>query len=176
VSVPDGFLALVASTFVFPPVVYLVTDFCSRYYGILWCFLIGALAPIPFYLLACRYPLSFWRYLNTPLFFAGATAIPVANGVNISAWGITGFIFNYLVRRYKLSWWMRYNYILSAALDGGVALGLIAIFFIIQLPKGNNPSDLSWWGNNVWQNTADAMGTPFRVLKPGETFGPATWS
>ena len=28
----------------------------------------------------------------------------------------------------------------------------------------------------VWMNTADALGTPLYVTKPGETFGPTTWS
>jgi OPT family small oligopeptide transporter len=146
----------------------------SPYSALLWFFLVGALAPFPFYYLARRFPLSFWRYINTPVFFAGVAAIPIANPENYAAWGITGFIFNYVIRRYRFRWWMRYNYILSAALDAGVAIALIAIFFILQLPKGG--FQLSWWGNNVWQNTADAMGTPFYVLNPGETFGPSSWS
>jgi hypothetical protein len=147
-----------------------------RYRSLLWFFFVGALAPFPFYYLARRFPLSFWRYINTPVFFAGVAAIPIANPANYAAWGITGFIFNYLVRRYRFGWWMRYNYILSAALDAGVALGLIAIFFILQLPKGGDGFVVSWWGNNVWQNTADGMGTPFYALGPNETFGPSSWS
>ena len=40
---------------------------------------------------------------------------------------------------------MRYNYILSAALDAGVALSVIIIFFTVQYPKGG--FELNWWGN-----------------------------
>ena len=69
---------------------------------------------------------------------------------------------------------MRYNYILSAALDLGVGLALIVIFFTLLLPKGG--IYLNWWGNTVWQNTLDAMGAPFTMLAEGETFGPSTWS
>lgn len=69
---------------------------------------------------------------------------------------------------------MRYNYILSAALDSGVAIALIVIFFSLQLPKGG--VTLNWWGNTVWQNTLDAIGAPFTTLQPGQTFGPTTWS
>lgn len=69
---------------------------------------------------------------------------------------------------------MRFNYILSAALDSGVALSLIVIFFSLQLPKGG--ITLNWWGNTVWANTADAIGAPFYTVAPGETFGPSTWS
>jgi hypothetical protein len=71
---------------------------------------------------------------------------------------------------------MRYNYILSAGLDAGVAIALIVIFFAVQTPRGG--INLKWWGNEVWQNATDAMWTPMNVLKPGVTFGPppGSWS
>jgi hypothetical protein len=144
--------------------------FFRRYSPLLWFFFIGAVSPIPFYFLAFRYPLSFWRYVNMPVFFASLSAIPPASGLNYSAWALTGFIFQYYMRRYHFRWWMRYNYILSAGLDAGVALGLVLIFFTLQLPKGG--INLSWWGNNVWMNTADANGTAFYTLQPNQTFGP----
>jgi len=142
----------------------------------MWFFLIGALLPIPFYILAHRYPLSFWRYINIPVFFAGIVGIPPASGINYSSWALTGFIFNYCMRRFHFRWWMRYNYILSAGLDAGVAFGMLVIFFALQYPKGG--INLSWWGNVAWQNTADALGTPMYVLQPNETFGPpaGSWS
>jgi hypothetical protein len=138
--------------------------------------MLGALSPIPFYFLSYRYPLSFWRYINVPVFFSGIGAIPPASGINYSSWAITGFIFQYWMRRFHFRWWMRYNYILSAGLDAGVAISMLFVFFTVQLPKGG--IILSWWGNNVWQNTADALGTPMYVLQPGETFGPpaGSWS
>ncbi|TFK41282.1 OPT oligopeptide transporter [Crucibulum laeve] len=146
----------------------------APYSPLLWFFMVGILAPIPFYVLARRYPLSFWRYINIPVFFAGLGAIPPASGINYISWATTGFIFNYLVRRFHFRWWMRYNYILSAALDAGVALALIVIFFCVQYPKGG--FELVWWGNTVWQNTADAMGMPLKMVAEGSIIGPATWS
>ncbi|KAJ7071443.1 OPT oligopeptide transporter protein-domain-containing protein [Mycena amicta] len=145
----------------------------GMYNPLLYGFLFGALAPIPFYYLARRYPLSFWRYINIPVFCGGIGAIPAASAYNYAAWGLTSFIFNFWIRRKHFRWWLRYNYILSAALDAGVAICLIIIFFAIQYPNGG--TYITWWGNTVWQNTNDAMGVPWKVSETG-TFGPTTWS
>lgn len=118
----------------------------------MWFFLIGALAPIPFYFLARRYPLSFWRYINVPVFFTGVGAMPPATGINYSSWVMVGFVFQWAMRRFHFRWWMRYNYILSAALDAGVALGLIVIFFTVQFPRNGTiglNTIQTWWGNTV---------------------------
>ncbi|KIK98331.1 hypothetical protein PAXRUDRAFT_31250 [Paxillus rubicundulus Ve08.2h10] len=145
----------------------------SMYNPLLWFFFVGALLPIPFYYLARRYPLSYWRYINIPVLFAGIGAMPPASGINYSSWILVGFFFQWFMRRYHFRWWMRYNYILSAGLDAGVAISLIVIFFALQMPKGG--ITLNWWGNTAWQNTADAFGTPLYVMPPGQTFGPSTW-
>jgi hypothetical protein len=126
--------------------------FTHRFHPLFYFFLVGAVAPIPFYFLARRYPLSFWRYVNMPVFFAGVGAIPVASGINYSSWILTGFIFQWFLRRFHIHWWMRYNYILSAALDAGVAVGLIVIFFTVQYPRNGTiglNTIQAWWGNTV---------------------------
>lgn len=67
---------------------------------------------------------------------------------------------------------------LSAALDSGVAISIVIIFFCLQYPKNGTIGEstvLAWWGNNVYATTADALGTPLRKLAPGETFGPSSW-
>jgi hypothetical protein len=68
---------------------------------------------------------------------------------------------------------MNYNYITSAAMDVGLALCAIVIFFCITLPGGAMPN---WWGVTVTTNTVDAGGTAVRyVPASGQSFGPATW-
>jgi len=118
----------------------------APYSALLWFFLIGILAPIPFYFLARRFPLSFYRYINIPVFFAGLGAMPPASGINYVSWVLWGFVFNFVVRRFHFRWWMRYNYILSAALDSGFALSLLIIFFALGLPKPGG-IHFEWWGN-----------------------------
>jgi hypothetical protein len=118
--------------------------FDNSYSGVLWFIGVGGLLPIPFYFLARRYPLSFWRYINIPVCFSGLAGMPPATGINFASWALVGFIFNYLIRRFRFRWWMRYNYVLSAALDAGVVTALIVIFFAVQLPTD---AQLNWWGN-----------------------------
>ena len=146
----------------------------ARYNSFLWFFFLGAVLPIPFYYLARRFPLSYWRYINIPVFFGGLSAMPPASGINYSSWLLVGFFFQWFMRRYHFRWWTRYNYILAAGLDAGVALSLFFIFLTLQLPKGGSIT-LNWWGNTAWQNTADVLGTPYRMMPPGQTFGPSTW-
>lgn len=140
----------------------------APYSGLLWFFLVGALAPIPFYFLARRYPLSFWRYVNIPVFFAGTGAMPPATGSNFASWALVGFVFNYFIRKYRTGFWMRYNYIISAGMDAGVAVAMVVVFFAVQLPKGGT-IELDWWGNTFWANTMDADGAARLTLAEGET-------
>ena len=63
------------------------------------------------------------------------------------------------------------DYVLSAALDSGVAVATVIIFFCITLPAGS----LSWWGNTVYQQTADGKGTPWKGLPDRGFFGPDAW-
>lgn len=72
----------------------------ALYNPLLWFFLIGAVLPVPFYYLARKYPLSYWRFVNVPVMFAGVGVMPPATGINFSAWFTVGAIFQYFMRRY----------------------------------------------------------------------------
>ncbi|KAJ7478233.1 hypothetical protein FB451DRAFT_1396018 [Mycena latifolia] len=57
----------------------------GMYNALLYGFLFSALAPIPFYYLARRYPLSYWCCINIPVFCGGVGAIPAASAYNCAA-------------------------------------------------------------------------------------------
>ena len=66
--------------------------------------------------------------------------------------------------------------ILSAALDGGVAMSSLLIYFILQYPRkgtiGLNTIQ-TWWGNTVYANTLDGKGMPKLTPDPAVGyFGP----
>lgn len=151
----------------------------QMYYALTWFFLIGALAPIIPWALTRKYPNSFWKYVNMPVIFTGTGLIPPASAVNYVPWAIVGFIFQYVIRRRHFAWWTKYNYVLSAALDSGVAVSIVVIFFCLQYPRNGTIGAntlAKWWGNTVYTNTADYNGTALRTLSDAEpTFGPSTW-
>ncbi|KAF8019640.1 hypothetical protein BT93_G0353 [Corymbia citriodora subsp. variegata] len=109
-----------------------------------WFFLIGLLAPVPFWYLSRRFPDKKWiRHINMPIFIGGSTNLPPASTLNYTSWGVVGIFFNvYVYKRFK-GWWGRYNYVLSAALDAGVAFMAVLLYFSFQAVQVNGPE---WWG------------------------------
>ncbi|KAF7727693.1 hypothetical protein EC973_007249 [Apophysomyces ossiformis] len=117
----------------------------SIYHVIPYFLLAGFLLPIPIYLLSRRFPNSWVSKINIPVFMLGPTPYPPAGTVVMPTWVTVGFIFNYFIKRRHSAWWKKYNYVLSAALDSGVAICAIVIFFAFQNSEIHFPS---WWGNN----------------------------
>jgi len=145
------------------------------YYALTFFFLVGAACPIILWLITRRYPNSILSYLNFPLIFSGVSQIPPATAVNYVPWAIIGFLFQYVVRRKHFSYWAKYNYVLSAALDAGTAVGVILVFFCLQYPLNDTIGQNSiraWWGNQVFRRTLDWKNVALKTLPQGETFGP----
>ena len=109
-----------------------------------WFFLVGFLAPFPGWYLSRKYPNKKWLSLiHTPILLGATGNMPPARAVNYWVWAAVGLFFNaYIFRRYK-SWWARHNYILSAALDAGVAFTAVLLFFTLQSKDIVGPN---WWG------------------------------
>ncbi|KAI0079167.1 OPT oligopeptide transporter, partial [Panus rudis PR-1116 ss-1] len=142
------------------------------YYPLLFFFVAGAILPLIVWLLAKRYPNSFLNYVN--LMFSGIGLSPPATGANYIPWAIIGFLTQYYVRRRYFPFWAKYNYVLSAAMDAGTAIGVILVYFCLQYPQNGRigiDSIRLWWGNTVFKNTADWNSTPLKRLQPGQTFG-----
>lgn len=148
------------------------------YHGLLYFFLIGAFCPFAAWIISLKWPHSLIRYVNFPIIFSGTGYIPPASAVNYVPWTIVAFIFNYVIRRRHFSWWTKYNYVLAAGLDSGLAVSLVLVFFILQYPA-NGTIGLNniqkWWGNTVFLNTADGKALPLLQPPAGGTFGPTQW-
>lgn len=79
-----------------------------------------------------------------PVLLGAGNQWPPAIAVTYTSWFLTGFIFNFCIFKYRQRWWQRYNYILSAALDTGVAFAGPLIFISLLYFHLDGPD---WWGN-----------------------------
>jgi len=77
------------------------------YNGLVWCFLIGAVLPIPFYLLRGRF--KFLQYFHVPVFLTGGIIWAPYNLSHAWAGIPLAFVFNYYIKRRFLAWWSKYN-------------------------------------------------------------------
>ncbi|OTB01894.1 hypothetical protein M426DRAFT_323119 [Hypoxylon sp. CI-4A] len=145
----------------------------SMYVNFNWLWLIGAVSPVIIWFLSRKLRIGFARHLNAPIMFGAMGWLPPATPISFSTWSIFGLIFNYGIRRKWNGWWRTYNYITAAALDAGLILSTIVVFFAITLPGVTIPQ---WWGNVDVFNTVDASYNAWlKAVPEGQTFGPATW-
>ncbi|KAF2843376.1 OPT-domain-containing protein [Patellaria atrata CBS 101060] len=145
----------------------------ALYRPLVWAFLIGALAPIVLWYIARNKRKSVLRYVNLPVMFGSLSWIPPATGLNFSVWFVVCWLFNEVLRKRKPAWWRKYTMTLSAALDSGVAVGVVVIFFGILYPgwmKG-----FKWWGTEVYKQGCDWQACSYKEVAPGQTFGPKNW-
>ncbi|TQE08978.1 hypothetical protein C1H46_005361, partial [Malus baccata] len=111
------------------------------YGGLNWFFVVGALGPVIVWLFHKAFPRQKWiAYINPPVLFGSTAVMPPAITVNFNSWIVVGIVFNYFVFRYRKKWWQRYNYVLSAALDAGVAFMGVLIYICLTI----NEVSISW--------------------------------
>ena len=178
---PNGFICPVGRTVFSSSIIWGVIgparlySFGKPYASLLHFFWIGPLMPLITWLLWKKTKVDLFSWINWPLIFAGTSFAPPATGINYSSWVVVNFIFNGFVFKKAFDWWTKYNYVLAAALDTGVALSGLVIFFCISYPGAVFPS---WWGNSVYEKTADALGIPWKQLPAQGYFGPppGSWS
>lgn len=145
----------------------------SIYASFNWFWLVGALLPVAFYVLTRIFPHKRLRFLHAPVMLGAMSWLPPATPLSFTSWAFVGLTFNWWIRKRWNGWWSTYNYITAAALDSGLIIATLVIFFAITLPEATIPQ---WWGNVGVFETMDSLGTAIRkTVADGETFGPKTW-
>lgn len=148
----------------------------ALYRPLIWAFLIGAVAPIVVWILGRRGgKKTIWRKVNLPVLFGSISWIPPATGLNFSVWAVVCWVFNDVIRRRKREWWKKYTMTLSAALDSGLAVGVVVVFFGLLYPGWDWVRGMKWWGTEVYKQGCDWQACAFREVPEGGRFGPDTW-
>jgi hypothetical protein len=129
--------------------------------------------PIPLWLYSRKKKDSLLRKVNLPVLFGSLGWIPPATGLNFSVWAVVCYVFNYLVKKRAPAWWAKYTMTMSAALDSGLAFGIVVVFFgfvYSGLARG-----FSWWGTEVYKAGCDWRACAYRGVPEGGRFGPEVW-
>ncbi|KAF2398273.1 OPT-domain-containing protein [Trichodelitschia bisporula] len=147
----------------------------ALYSPLVWAFLVGAIAPVLVWLAGrrSRRHRGFWQKVNLPVLFGSLSWIPPATGLNFSVWALVCYLFNDVIRKRKKEWWTKYTMTLSAALDSGLAVGVVLVFFGVVFPGWMD--GFKWWGTEVYKQGCDWKACAYKPMAPGERFGPPQW-
>ncbi|KAL7416350.1 OPT-domain-containing protein [Mrakia frigida] len=126
------------------------------YTGLMYCFLMGAVAPIPFYFMAKKWPTSLIAKTHVPviIYVSALTYGPYSTMANVWPGVVVAYVFQVYIKKRYLPWWSKYNYILATAF--GAAIPLCGIFLFCAL--FNTGLQPVWWGNSISYDGCDASG------------------
>ncbi|CAN0915796.1 Oligopeptide transporter 5 [Linum grandiflorum] len=112
-----------------------IFSFRGVYPHMYWFFLGGTFAP---------YPEKKWiKMVYTPIILYGMGGLLPAKPIHYLSWGTVGVFFNYYVYTKYKGWWARHTYILSAAMDVGIAFMGLLLYVTLQSKEIYGPQ---WWG------------------------------
>ncbi|KAF8035443.1 hypothetical protein BT93_C1463 [Corymbia citriodora subsp. variegata] len=115
------------------------------YSAVNWFFLVGAIAPFIVWLAHKAFPDKEWiRLITMPVLLGATVSMPPATAVNYTSWIVVGFLSGFIAYRYYRGWWSRHNYVLSGALDAGLAFMAVLLYLCL----GMKHVSLSWWGED----------------------------
>lgn len=116
---------------------------------------LGLVVPIPFYILHKRFPKAGFNLVITPIvcWFLGFLFVGINSSVLITF--ILGFYFQFWVRRRYPEWFIKYNYLLAAAIAGGTELLVFVTTFAVQGASGKEVKFPPYWGNNYQKGNVD---------------------
>lgn len=132
----------------------------TRYEWVTLSFLIGFIVPLPFYFL---HRLTGWRafsYINLSIILWYMGNLFVGINSSLTSFFIVGFIAQFWIRKYHPQLFVKYNYLVSAALDGGTQVLVFVFTFAVFGGSGKAVAFPSWAGNPTTKNIDYCMINP----------------
>jgi OPT family oligopeptide transporter len=103
----------------------------GRYQWVTWSLLIGFILPLPFWFahkLLPKWRLDYW---NTALIANYVGLLNVGISSVTTPWFVIGAFSQFYLRKYRPNWFIKYNYILSAAMEGGTQVLVFILSFAV---------------------------------------------
>lgn len=103
----------------------------TKYEWVTIAYLIGFIIPIPLWIANRFYPIRAFRYINTPIILWQMGFLFVGINSALTVFYFLGFFAQYYLRRKRPELFVKYNYIVSAALDGGTQVMVFILTFAV---------------------------------------------
>ncbi len=91
----------------------------------------------------------------TPILLYFTAYLSVGINSSVMIYFAIGFLIQFYVRRRYPDWFVRYNYILAAAISGGTELLVFVTTFAVQGASGTAVPFPPYWGNNFQSGNVD---------------------
>ncbi|KAK9252371.1 OPT oligopeptide transporter protein-domain-containing protein [Lipomyces tetrasporus] len=135
--------------------------FNSLYPELKWCFLIGFVVALVFWIMRRKYTAAL-RYVHPVLLILNYNLSHYTPGL------VTSFVFMYYIRRHYFGWWSKYNYVLTSGLNtAGVAFSALFILLTLHYTR----TEFEWWGNLVSSAGVDGAVEDGLLEIPEDGFG-----
>jgi hypothetical protein len=116
---------------------------------------VGFLIPLPTYFLHRRFPKAGFQNLVTPVICWYLGYLSVGINSSIMMFFVIGFFVQFYIRKRYPEWFVKYNYILAAAISGGTELLVFVTTFAVQGGTGKAVIFPAYWGNNFQKGNVD---------------------
>jgi hypothetical protein len=127
----------------------------GRYQWVSIAFILGLFMPLPLWIIHKLAPKLRMDYWNTAIIMSAAAILDKGTHSALLLHYATGFFSQLYLRRYRTNWFIKYNYILSAGMDGGAAvIGFILVFAVFGAAGKVVPFP-PYWGNNYQKGNYD---------------------
>ncbi|EED24656.1 conserved hypothetical protein [Talaromyces stipitatus ATCC 10500] len=119
----------------------------ARYEWVTVVFLLGFLVPIPAYIMYKVTGNRLWGYLNPSiiLWFMGNLYVGINSG--FTTFFIIAFVFQWYIRKFYPRFFVEWNYLISAAMDGGTQIMIFILTFAVAGGSGTAHPFPTWAGN-----------------------------
>ncbi|KAF2674475.1 OPT superfamily oligopeptide transporter [Microthyrium microscopicum] len=118
-------------------------------------FFVGMVAPLPFWLIHKVAPKLRLDYWNTAIITSAMAILDHGTHSALLVHYATGFFSQLYLRKYRTNWFIKYNYVLSAGLDGGAAFISFLLTFTVFGAGGKVVPFPPYWGNNFQKGNYD---------------------
>ena len=119
----------------------------GKYQWVTIAFLIGFIVPFPFWIANKFWPNRFFSYMNLSIIVWYMGWLFVGINALCTPYFVIGFVSQLYLRKKHPKWFVKYNFLVSAALDGGTQVLVFILTFAVQGGSGKAVPFPAWAGN-----------------------------